>query len=78
MLVHLNPFAAGPAAVLWGGWDQLGAWVYPVHRLDRPASGVLVLGRSREAASRLAERFRTGGVQKDYLAVVRGYTEEGG
>ena len=74
MLVHRSRLAAGDGAVLQGLRDQLGAWVYPVHRLDRPTSGVLLFGRSPEAAARLSELFRLRAVAKDYLAVVRGYT----
>jgi len=58
--------------------DQLGQWVYPVHRLDRPTSGVLLLALDPEAARRLGEAFAAGAVEKTYLAVVRGIpTEEG-
>lgn len=41
-----------------------------VHRLDRPVSGVMVLARTSKAASRLAEQFRVGSVQKQYWAAV--------
>ena len=58
--------------------DQLGQWVYPVHRLDRPTSGVLVLGLNSEAARRLGEAFAAGAVEKTYLAVVRGVPPEEG
>lgn len=53
--------------------DQLGRLVYPVHRLDRPTSGVLLLGLSSEAARRMAAVFAAQGVAKTYLAVVRGH-----
>ena len=43
-----------------------------VHRLDRPASGVLLLARTSKAASRLSEQFRDGTVEKVYWAVVEG------
>jgi 23S rRNA pseudouridine1911/1915/1917 synthase len=43
-----------------------------VHRLDRPVSGVLIYARTSKAASRLAEQFREGGVEKVYWAVVEG------
>jgi tRNA pseudouridine65 synthase len=56
--------------------DQLGARVYPVHRLDRPTSGVVIFGRSSEAARRLAAAFEARAVTKRYLAVVRGYAPE--
>lgn len=58
--------------------DQLGQWVYPVHRLDRPTSGVLLLALDPEAARRLGEAFAAGAVEKTYLAVVRGVPPEAG
>ena len=47
----------------------LGGEVLVVHRLDRETSGVTVLARTREAAARLAEAFRTGAPSKTYLAL---------
>jgi len=55
--------------------DQIGAYVYPVHRLDKPTSGVLVFALSSEIAKILSEQFREHSVEKEYLAVVRGYTK---
>lgn len=52
--------------------DALGAWVYPVHRLDRATSGVLVFARSSEAAGALQAAFKARTVDKRYLALVRG------
>lgn len=52
--------------------DLLGQWVYPVHRLDRSASGVLVFGLSPEMARALCEAFERHEVDKRYLALVRG------
>jgi tRNA pseudouridine65 synthase len=52
--------------------DLLGQWVYPVHRLDRGASGVLLFGLSPEAARALCERFERREVEKTYVALVRG------
>jgi tRNA pseudouridine65 synthase len=52
--------------------DLLGQWVYPVHRLDRGASGVLLFGLSPEAARALCEQFERHEVEKTYWALVRG------
>lgn len=43
-----------------------------VHRLDRPASGVMVLARTSKAAARLSEQFRRRTADKRYLAMVEG------
>jgi 23S rRNA-/tRNA-specific pseudouridylate synthase len=49
-----------------------------VHRLDRPASGVIVLARTSKAAARLTAAFRERRVEKRYLAVVEGRLEGAG
>ncbi|NBI43127.1 tRNA pseudouridine(65) synthase TruC [[Haemophilus] felis] len=53
--------------------DQIGQYVYPIHRLDRPTSGVLLFALSSEMANLLCEQFEQRQVEKTYLAVVRGY-----
>ena len=58
--------------------DQVGRHVYPVHRLDKPTSGVLVFAFTPEAARLLTEAFARRDVTKTYLAVVRGYVEAHG
>lgn len=58
--------------------DQLGQWVYPVHRLDRPTSGLLVFALSPDIARTLATAFEERRVSKDYLAIVRGHPPLGG
>lgn len=55
--------------------DQLGARVFPVHRLDKPTSGVLLFARSSEAAALAQEAFRGHRVSKEYLALCRGYLD---
>jgi len=58
--------------------DQIGQYVYPVHRLDKPTSGVLLFALSKEVARTLSEQMQDGLFKKEYLAVVRGYTDECG
>lgn len=43
-----------------------------VHRLDRETSGVLLIAKKRSALRALHEQLRMKGMQKDYLALVRG------
>jgi len=43
-----------------------------VHRLDRDTSGVLLVAKKRSALRALHEQLRSKGMQKDYLALVRG------
>lgn len=44
----------------------------PVHRLDRNTSGLVAFGKTRAGAERLSAWFRSGDVEKEYLAVVEG------
>ncbi len=47
-----------------------------VHRIDKPASGVVVFARSRDAKRRLHEEFAARRVTKDYLAIVSGHVDD--
>jgi tRNA pseudouridine65 synthase len=58
--------------------DQIGAYVYPLHRLDKPTSGVLLFALSKEVARTMSEQMQAKGFEKEYLAIVRGYTEPSG
>lgn len=58
--------------------DLIGQFVYPVHRLDKPTSGVLVMALSPEIATQLTEQFSQKLITKKYLALVRGYTLDEG
>ena len=49
--------------------------VFPVHRLDRPTSGLLVFALDAAAASVLAKHWRERAVEKVYHAVLRGWLE---
>ena len=53
--------------------NQIGRHVYPLHRLDKPTSGVLVFALSSKAASFYSLQFREHQIAKTYLALVRGY-----
>jgi tRNA pseudouridine65 synthase len=52
--------------------DAIGAYVYPVHRLDRGTSGALLFARSAEMAAALGQSLAAGRLEKRYLALVRG------
>jgi len=80
LLVHRSPidrheteFALQYARALNGGRH-----VYPVHRLDRPTSGVLVFARDPESARLLGLAMMAGEVSKTYLAMVRGWPPDEG
>lgn len=56
--------------------DRVGTYVYPVHRLDRATSGVLLFALSADAARAMGAAFEAGNVEKRYLALVRGHPPE--
>ena len=58
--------------------DQIGQWVYPIHRLDKPTSGVLLFALDSTTAKVMSEQFKVHTIQKTYIAVVRGYAPESG
>lgn len=57
--------------------DHLGSYVYPIHRLDRPVSGVLVFGKNPDVIRELQKSWHTT-TQKIYHALVRGGLEQEG
>ncbi|MDB2562924.1 tRNA pseudouridine(65) synthase TruC [Sulfurimonas sp.] len=58
--------------------DQIGQWVYPIHRLDKPTSGVLLFALDSHSARLMSEEFKEKKIQKTYIAIVRGYIQEDG
>ncbi len=58
--------------------DQIGRLVYPVHRLDRPTSGILLFALSSECAKLLVEQFVERTISKTYVAFVRGFSPDEG
>ncbi len=79
LLVHQTPIASDAtefAVQLLR--DQIGQRVYPVHRLDRKTSGVLLFAKTSEMNSQLQQQFRERRVTKIYRALVRGFIEPSG
>jgi tRNA pseudouridine65 synthase len=58
--------------------EQIGRVVWPVHRLDKGTSGLLLFALDAEAAGMLGRQFERGEVAKRYLALVRGWPDETG
>lgn len=57
---------------------QLDEAATPVHRLDRPTSGILVFARHTDAIRRMNALFSERLVHKEYIALVRGYVDQEG
>ncbi|MCF8149254.1 MAG: pseudouridine synthase [Burkholderiaceae bacterium] len=58
--------------------DQIGRRVWPLHRLDKPTSGVLLFALDADSARNVGLQFERNEVHKRYLAVVRGWPPEAG
>jgi len=58
--------------------EQINAPAYPVHRLDKPTSGVLLFALNKETAAHVALQFQNHEITKEYIAVVRGHTDDNG
>ena len=79
LLVHRSPIAADASEfAIQLLRDQIRQKVFPVHRLDRKTSGVLLFALNDEVNSILQAAFRNKKVKKKYLALVRGFTPESG
>lgn len=78
LLVHKTKIAKtdDPSYAMQMLRDQIGQWVYTLHRIDRPTSGILLFAKSSEDASLFKTQFTEHKIEKLYLAVVRGYLKE--
>lgn len=79
LLVHRSPIASDASEfAVQLLRDQIGQKVYPVHRLDRKTSGILVFALTDEMNTSLQKAFMNKEVQKSYLTLVRGFAPEKG
>ncbi len=62
----------GEASMVTQLETQLGTSIYPVHRLDREAAGVMVYAKTERGAADLSRQIQSGKLEKEYLAVVQG------
>lgn len=62
----------GTAGVIAQAEADLGYKLYPVHRLDTPTSGLLIVAKSPQAANVFTQMFTQHQVQKYYLAIACG------
>ena len=70
LLTHRNDFTPREPAAVQSVRDMIGKHVFPIHRLDRGASGCLLFSTEQSHTGALAAAFAEG--QKTYLAFVRG------
>ena len=58
--------------------EQVGQNLYPIHRLDRKTSGIILLAKEKEFVKDYQQQFEKNLVQKHYYAVVRGFSQTKG
>lgn len=52
--------------------------LFPVHRLDRKTSGLIVLAKQNKYVKEFQNLFEQNAIQKTYMALVRGYLQNSG
>lgn len=58
--------------------EQTGHYLYPIHRIDRPVSGIVIFALSSEAAGALQKIWSSEKVVKEYLCLARRQIKEAG
>ena len=58
--------------------DQIGQFVFPVHRLDKPTSGVLLFALTSDIATQVSNAFAQHTIDKRYILLSRGWVEASG
>ena len=80
--VWFKPFGMLSQGSRWGDHCTINRWVerhlkpqrpaFITHRLDRAATGLMIIAHGKKAAAQIAEQFRTHTVVKRYRAIVQG------
>jgi tRNA pseudouridine65 synthase len=76
LIVHRTRESSDRVFLLQELSAQVGRFLYPVHRLDRAASGAIIFAFSSEAARLLQAALGAEDARKEYLTLVRGSTPE--
>lgn len=58
--------------------ERFGGEIFPIHRLDQNAGGVMVYARTKQAAAALSKAIQEGSMVKEYVALVHGTPPESG
>ncbi len=77
-----KPYGMYSQGTKWGDHCTIYRWAeqhlkpqrpaFPVHRLDRAASGLMILAHTKKMAQRFSEMFKNRKIQKQYRATVAG------
>ncbi len=76
--IHTHPTALSlyERSFLQNAQDSFGQKLYPVHRLDRAASGILILALNPESAAKMGQLFREHTMKKTYHLLLRGWVKK--
>jgi len=78
LIVHRTPISTDRVTLVGLLKEKYDFPLYPVHRLDRPTSGLILFAKNPEAARSLGLDFQERKVKKAYLAILRGWVMEAG
>ena len=56
--------------------QEKGLKVFPIHRLDRKTSGIILLAKETRYVSKFQELFTNNEIQKTYFGIVRGFSPD--
>jgi tRNA pseudouridine65 synthase len=56
--------------------DQVGKYLFPIHRLDKPSSGLILFGLNASVTADIQQQMQSNAAIKQYLLICRGYTPE--
>ncbi|WP_028891966.1 pseudouridine synthase [Tenacibaculum sp. 47A_GOM-205m] len=73
---HHSRNVADEASLLQLLQEQCGEKMYPIHRLDRKTSGIILLAKKSEYVAKFQELFMNNQIQKTYYGIVRGHAPE--
>jgi tRNA pseudouridine65 synthase len=71
LLIHRDERYPDAPAVLQTVRDQTGRFLYPVHRLDRGTSGIVVFAFASDTAAKLQKCMQADTASKEYLTLAR-------
>jgi len=74
--LSVQPDKTGDPSLLGMGAAYVRHDLYLIHRLDRPVSGVVVMGQKPSAQTALTRQLQAGTIEKHYLAVVANRPEK--
>ena len=84
--VWFKPYGMLSQGSKWGDHCAINRWVeknlkpqrpaFVVHRLDRAASGLMIIAHAKQSAAYFSQLFQTRDIEKCYQAIVRGHFPE--